>query len=145
MNMKIVNYFCKDCGAFLYARDEDCQRYFDHFQKNQPGMSSGRCANCWSKLGKFWVICWAPGYDIEIVRAFHPQEGLSEYALWFQFLVLHGAGEHLRLPYLRSFDLPKTHSDGSFPGCYNHAWIISAEDKARYICLNKERKKNQEF
>ena len=88
----------------------------------------------------FEVIVWAPGYDIEICRAYRPgPEDLTQYAEWYRPLVFHVLGNCLRLPNLRVGDMPRRPSDGSFPGYCNHAWIINESEVANFIRLNRAR------
>ena len=55
-----------------------------------------------------------------------------------------GTGFYQELKYVTWRELPQRPSDGSFPGCYNRAWIISPQEFDRYRSTNEERERQEQ-
>jgi hypothetical protein len=106
-------------------------------------------ANRVYRSGGMWALEWqtspSSGSGIKIIEAKRPTEAeLSSFAEWFRPQALYGCDCHHDLEHIRYADLellgfgnragrPATHS---FPGCNNHAWIITDVERYNLVALN---------
>lgn len=81
--------------------------------------------------------------NVTLIEARRPTEAeTTGFAEWYKARCLLGVkgGEYTKLPYLRTSDvtniLGRSKSDGSFPGCENQAYIITADERTSLIALN---------
>jgi hypothetical protein len=134
--MSVHNHLCRDCGKVLYSC-EWCREENDH-------RISGRCTECWEKLGEFLAIEHAEGYGVDLVHAKYDsiRKYNPDYAPYA--LVRIGTESPIRLQHMRLRDMPDRRSDGSFAGCSNQVWIISQEEWDGYLSLNSERRAEKE-
>lgn len=125
-------HLCSDCGKRLY-RVNWCDQKEDH-------RISGRCDECWEKIGTVWAIEHAPAYGISLYHAFHPKntEGYSEDFIPY---FLTSKEKAIKLPNIRGNEMPQRASDGTFLGCGNNAWTLTDAEKEHYIQLNEERQR----
>lgn len=91
-------------------------------------------------MKNYTVIEYAPAYGISICTARRfTEEEKQHYADWYKEIGFVGMGDHIMLRTLKWSDMPKRHSDGSFLGCDNQAWIITEDEKAYFIQLDADR------
>ena len=130
------NHLCRDCGAVLHASNV----HGAYCEETQDHRISGRCDDCWNKIGELWALEWATSYGISICRATHNSPRLDDFAVWYRPYAIFNIGEgKTPLPHMSCHELPERKADGSFPGCDNHAWILTDEEVNHYKALNQHR------
>ena len=103
------------------------------------------------KMKKYHVAIYYTGacdFVIAEARRFTEEEK-TKYVEAFRERGFVTCGEHLRMEGLHWADCPSRRTDGEVVGSSNFTWIITEEEKAKYIELNKkkleqERKKDIE-
>src|ERR1035438_2625771 len=84
--------------------------------------------------------------NVTLIEARRPTEAeAARLAEWYRPRCLMGVngGEYIKLPFLRTADVThaigRVKSDGSFLGCDNIAYIVTADERAVLIALNSAR------
>ena len=96
------------------------------------------------KEGMFLTIEYAPCYGIELSTARRfTEEEKKGYRKEYAETGMVGTGFRYPLSHVTKKELPERESDGSFPGSYNLAWIISESEFNEYYRMNEEREQAQ--
>lgn len=143
-------HLCRDCGKLLQESDhlDDILSVFIGIHP-EGYRGPGRCEDCWAKVRLPWMIeRVAPGtrasqYYIQICRWSHfPKDMTDPNDLRQDHMIptsLSGDIDVHILHYLTDDDLPKTEYDGA-TDYDNASWLISEEDRIKYLKLNQKRK-----